>query len=97
MLIEVLIELDKPGIKSTKNIEEKLGVSSSMLEYILSDLEQRGYIKKEIIIGGNCASCTQACPFAGSNSSPLSTWEITEKGKKIVDNRTNKHNRHIPA
>jgi hypothetical protein len=68
-----------------------------MLEHILTDLDQRGYIKKVIISGGNCTACTQACPFAGSNSSSISTWEITEKGKKIVNKRNNKHSNQVSS
>jgi hypothetical protein len=68
-----------------RNIEDKLDVSTSMLDIILDDLEKRGYIEKIGIAGVKCTKCTNVCPFAGSNSSPLSTCEITEN---ILKHRT---------
>jgi hypothetical protein len=95
MIFEVLRELNKPGVKSMRNIEDKLDVSTSMLDIILDDLEKRGYIEKIEIAGVKCTKCTNVCPFIGRNSCSISTWEITEKGKKVVNSYMSIDSQHL--
>jgi hypothetical protein len=85
MLIQVLRELETPGLKSLRGIGDKIGVDATLLEQLLSDLENRGYVRKINLCGGGCASCKHVCPFAGGNSVSLSTWEATEKGIEILE------------
>lgn len=89
MLIEVLMKLEEPGVKSLKGISSELGISIPMLEQLLSDLERREYIKRIEMCGDGCSSCAHSCPFSGGNSVTISTWETTEKGVKLLKRRPN--------
>ncbi len=84
--MNVLRELDKPGIMSMKNIGDKVGLDDDMLEHILGDLEQRGYVKKVNVTGSGCVNCARSCPFAGKTQVSFSTWETTDKGKTLLEN-----------
>lgn len=89
MLIEVLRQLESPGVKSLQGISSELGISIPMLEQLLSDLERRDYIKRIEMCGSGCSSCGHACPFSGGNSVSIATWETTEKGVKLLKRRAN--------
>ena len=69
-------------------IGEKLGIGVSMLEHLLDALKHRNYVKKNETYGDKCLHCTHACPFSRGTSVMITTWGTTEKGKRLLRNKS---------
>lgn len=82
MLREILSALAEDTIYSPASLAHKLGVSESLLQPMLNDLVQMGYLAEN----GNCVLSCGNCPLAKA-CGPTKTqrlWLLTEKGQKLV-------------
>ncbi|KHD35646.1 transcriptional regulator [Clostridium acetobutylicum] len=86
MLMKILKRLKDGGIYSNKLMAKELGVSESIIEQMILQLEQLGYIKKDIMTSGcDCSSCApkkKSCCTGGNVKIDL--WKLTEKGNRAV-------------
>ena len=87
MLMKILKRLAQGGMYSNKLIAKELGVDESLVEQIITQLQQLGYIEKDNI--GNCSSDCGCCSTKSSCCSDkhnidINIWKVTEKGKKTL-------------
>jgi hypothetical protein len=86
MLMKVLKRLAQGGRYSNKIMANELGIDEGMVEQMLMQLEQKGYIEKE-----NMASCSGGCDCGSSKKESCCSsnvdiimWKITSKGTETV-------------
>ena len=60
MLQELLEVMKEGGMQTTESLARRLGVTLSLVEMMLADLEQRGYVKQV----GTCEEQCSACKLA---------------------------------
>lgn len=87
MLMKILKRLAQGGMYSNKLIAKELGVDESLVEQMITQLQQLGYIEKD-----NMGGCSSGCGCCSSKSSccsdkhniDINIWKISEKGKKAL-------------
>ena len=86
MLMKVLACIANSKGMSIKGIADKVGISKELVEQMIDNLIQMGYIKR---VGlscdtSKCKGCanSSSCGSTGFNS--LTVMELTEKGKNTV-------------
>ena len=86
MLMKVLKRLAQGDRYSNKLMAKELGIDEGMVEQLLVQLQQLGYIEKE-----NMATCSGSCDCGSSSkkescckssSMDIKMWKITRKGKE---------------
>jgi len=73
------------AVQSQFEIAEKLNISPEMVVQIARDLTARGYLEgaAEECSPVETSGCS-GCPAGSACHSSISTWGLTEKGKKAV-------------
>lgn len=87
MLMKVLKRLSQGGMYSNKLVARELGIDESLVEQMIFQLENMGYIEKD-----NMKSCNGGCGCSPSEKSSccgntnisINFWKITDKGKKVL-------------
>ena len=87
MLIKILKRLAQGGLYSNKLVAKELGIDEGMVEQMITQLQNLGYIEKDVVsecsAGCNCGdSKKKSC--CGNNDIGVKIWKITEKGKKTI-------------
>lgn len=88
MLINILKRLAQGGGYSNKSIAKGLGVDEKLIEQMIVQLKDLGYIEKYDM--DNCSSCrdyrncNRNCSCCPNNNIEAKIWKITEKGKTAV-------------
>lgn len=87
MLLKILKRLAQGGLYSNKSMAKELGVDEGLVEQMISQLQQMGYIEKDDI--GSCSSGCGCCSSKSSccsdkNNIDINIWKVTEKGKKVI-------------
>lgn len=90
MLMEVLKKLSEGGkYSSSRAIAAELGTSEGMVDQVLMQLQQRGFIQKDKMDTSSacdCSSCgTNKRSSCHSSSAEIGLWIITEKGIKAIN------------
>lgn len=82
MLEELLGLVAQGGIQSYDDLTKALSISQPMLEVMLEDLAQRGYLRAvNEGCGGHCQGCAVGgCSIAG----PGRLWTLTAKGAQAA-------------
>ena len=84
MLIRLLQLIAEGGVHSYATLANQLGVSTSLLDQILRDLTQMGYIAP---VGGACdKSLCHHCPLGGGCATDIqgNVWVLTAKGAQAA-------------
>jgi hypothetical protein len=84
LLKELLVEIDQADYVSKERLAVILGQSVSRIEDGLAELVRLGYLSQDN--GLNCADlpCGK-CPYVSMcHRDPLKTWEITDKGQRVL-------------
>ncbi len=87
MLMKILKRLAQGGIYSNRLMAKELDVDESLVEQMIMQLQQRGYIEKD-----NMGDCSEGCGCCSTKSSccsdkhniEINIWKVTEKGKKTI-------------
>ena len=83
--MKVLKRLAQGGRYSNKIMAKELGIEEGMVEQMIMQLQQLGYIEKEDLSscsgGCDCGSTKKASCCNGSNIE-LNMWKITSKGQR---------------
>ncbi len=87
MLIKILKRLAQGGLYSNKSMAKELGIDESLVEQMITQLQNLGYIEKDDLekcsSGCDCGSSKKdSC--CGSKDIGVRIWNITEKGKKAI-------------
>ncbi|WP_125153148.1 FeoC-like transcriptional regulator [Clostridium rectalis] len=83
MLTKVLKEIAAGELKSKEEICKKLSLSESMLEGIMDQLIQMGYIEQTNgELSCDCSGCTGSCHCSNIK---MNMWTISQKGKSILN------------
>lgn len=91
MLMKILKRLAQGGMYSNKLVAKELEIDEGMVEQIVIQLQQLGYIEKEKMnncssgcncSSGSCSSKSNSC--CSNHNINVNIWGITEKGKKII-------------
>lgn len=83
MIIDTLRQINDLSVFSKKSLAKELKTSEEMVDVLINQLLQMGYLKKEIQgfkCSGNCSSCSFSCKEQNLGE----TFVITEKGKKLI-------------
>lgn len=87
MLIRILKRLAQGGLYSNKSMAKELGIDEGMVEQMITQLQNLGYIEKDDI--KKCSSCCD-CGSSKKHSCcdnkdiGVKMWKITEKGQKTI-------------
>ncbi len=88
MLMEVLVEFVSGDSRRVSEIAKKLGTSKAMVEQMLFDLVQRGYLERKHDLSTHCGACGKG------PSEPMDCqimqWTLTEKGQEAVNRHKTK-------
>jgi len=88
MLMKVLKRLVQGGRYSNKIMAKELGIDEGMVEQMIVQLQQLGYIEREDMAtcsgGCDCGSESKKGGCCSSSSVDINMWTITEKGKKTA-------------
>ena len=74
--------------KSWPEISSQLGCSAQVLEAMLSQLEQGGYLTRQGSSSSQCApTACQACLYKKmcASKSKINVWNLTEKGRQAAE------------
>lgn len=84
MLRELVRTIAEGQAHSQVELARRLGVSEGLLEQMLEDLAQMGYL---IQVAGGCAEQRTACPLARIciAGQPRKAWVLTEKGQRAAE------------
>lgn len=85
MIRALLGELQKGNVASYRTMAEAIGTSRGMVEQMLMDLEQRGYVARlspGCQAASSCSGCKMGCTIP--LNAPDTLWTITEKGKALL-------------
>ncbi|MGV8146563.1 MAG: FeoC-like transcriptional regulator [Alkaliphilus sp.] len=84
MLIDVLKLVTERKMSSIYMLANELKTSAKMIEEVLEQLANRGYLVYNFSVKKHkaCGGCNGCEPPQGIN---FRFWEITEEGRKIVD------------
>jgi Uncharacterized membrane-associated protein/domain len=85
MLMKILKRLSEGGMYSNKSVARELGIDESLVEQMISQLENMGYIEKDSMSscnGGCGCSSSQKSSCCNSSSIDINMWKVTDKGKK---------------
>lgn len=85
MLMKILKRLSEGGMYSNKSVARELGIDDSLVEQMISQLENMGYIEKDNMSSCNdsCGcSCSQKSNCCGSSGIDINIWKVTDKGRK---------------
>lgn len=86
MLKNILKEISVARAYSPTDIAEKLDITEALVEEGISQLERMNYIIEDMG-SPNCETTCSKCPMASlCNTVKLRTINITEKGKKLLEN-----------
>lgn len=84
MLMDLLEKMRQGGVQRPADLAAELGVSSSLVEQMLLDLERLGYLQS--IAGGcspaSCAHCGATCPLPVQNGGQ--GWALTPRGARAL-------------
>lgn len=83
MLIDVLKLVAESRMSSVRMLAEEMETSTNMIEEILEQLVDRGYLISNYNVKKHkaCGGCNGCEPLQDDN---LRFWEITEEGRKIA-------------
>lgn len=84
MLIDTLKQINNSSYFSKKSLARKLNTSEEMVDVLINQLLQMGYLEREIQklkCSGNCSSCGISCSVKNLGE----TYIITHKGKKFLE------------
>ena len=87
MLMRLLSLVTEGGAHSYDTLSDQLSVSTALLEYMLQDLAQMGYIAP---VGGACdMNQCHHCPMGGSCATDAqdNVWVLTEKGMQATEDK----------
>jgi len=88
MLMKILKRLTQGGRYSNKLMADELGIDEGMVERMLVQLQQLGYIEKE-----DMSPCAGACDCGDSakkgsccsgGSIDINIWKVTSKGQETA-------------
>lgn len=85
MLMKILKRLSQGGMYSNKSVARELGIDESLVEQMISQLENMGYIEKDNMNSCNCGcggGCSEKSSCCGKNNIDINMWKITDKGKR---------------
>ena len=91
MLMKILKRLAQGGRYSNRMVSQELGIDEGMIEQMIIQLQQLGYIEKEKMNNGSsgcgcgsssCSSKNNSC--CSNNNIDINIWKVTEKGKKAI-------------
>ncbi len=86
MIKEILRIIDRDGYISKTQIAHELGTSSGMVDAIISQLLETGYLLYEST-GENCSTICAKCPFAQNCSKEIiKIFKMSDKGKRYLSN-----------
>ena len=87
MLIKILKRLAQGGMYSNKSMAKELGIDESMVEQMIMQLQNLGYIEKDTMencsSGCDCGNSSKKGSCCSNNNVKIKMWKITEKGKKV--------------
>jgi hypothetical protein len=88
MLMKVLKRLALGGRYSNALMAKELGIDESMVEQMILQLQQLGYIEKADMSacsgGCDCGSSSKKASCCNSNNVDINMWKITNKGKETA-------------
>lgn len=94
MLMKILQRLSKGGLYSNSSMAEELGVDESMVEDMIIQLQNMGYINKDNMnASSSCDCCSDCMPSTtkskssccdGKSNIEIGIWNITDKGKSTL-------------
>lgn len=90
MLMKILQRLGQGGMYSNKSMAKELNIDESLVEQMIKQLQNLGYIEKE-----NMENCSSQCNCCSAKSScyscrnskhniDINIWKITSKGKNAI-------------
>ena len=93
MLIKILKRLAQGGMYSNKVIAKELEMDEALIEQMIIQLQNLGYIQKESIKNPSlscncgCGSCSTKGTCCASNNIDINIWKITKKGMLTLENK----------
>lgn len=87
MLMKILKRLSEGGIYSNNSMARELGIDESLVEQMISQLQNMGYIEKDNMnscnsgCGGCCSKKSSCCD---SNNIEMNIWRVTDKGRQAL-------------
>mgnify|MGYP006276283085 CR=1 FL=1 len=85
MLMDVLEEISKEEHNRLSDLAKKFGIGRELLEQILWDLSQRGYLEKPAMKNSHCGACGKKS--SESVDCSKMTWRLTAKGRRALEKR----------
>lgn len=89
MLMKILKRLSQGGIYSNRSMAIELGIDESLVEQMITQLQNIGYIQKDSMdscskgCGGGCG-CSTKSKCCGSSNVEINMWKVTDKGKSVL-------------
>ncbi len=84
MLKDILDIIYNSRLFSTSMISQKLGIDEAMVNDLINQLLQRGYVSEDDNdFGCDTKKCT-SCPMSCKSQIPIKTYSLTEKGLKYI-------------
>lgn len=88
MLMRILKRLSQGGVYSNKSMSRELGIDESLVEQMVSQLQNMRYIEKDSLqscsngCGGCCSEKSKSC--CSNHNIDLNLWKLTDKGKNAL-------------
>ena len=87
MLMKILKRLSQGGMYSNRSMAREFGIDESLVEQMISQLQNMGYIEKDNMnsCGSGCGgSCSKKSDCCGNTGIDINMWRITDKGKNVL-------------
>lgn len=84
MLKEVLKSMDETGTLVKNKMAKDLNISEEFLDDLIEQLIRMEYLKEDLG-SPTCETKCRSCPLATCNTTPVKMYQISEKGRGLLN------------
>ena len=84
LLKEVLKSMDETGTLVKNKMSKDLNISEDFLDDLIEQLIRMGYLTEDLG-SPTCETKCKSCPLASCNTTPVKRYQISEKGRDLLD------------
>jgi hypothetical protein len=87
MFERLLSVLAQGGVYSYADLARQLGVGEGLLQRMVADLVEWGYLRPVTLMTDECQGGCKGCSLAGACAmrSPIQLWAPTEKARQLLE------------
>jgi predicted transcriptional regulator len=85
LLKEILRSMDESGALLKSKVAKDLNINEEMLEDLINQLIRMNYLNEDLG-SPTCETKCSGCPLSSCNTTPVKMYQITPKGKNLLNN-----------